>query len=52
MFQVSNLTNNPNINVVVSKGNIKVLEYIQDLSVMPETAIGVYYASEMNIRKR
>lgn len=52
MFQVSNLTNNPNINVVASKGNIKVLEYIKDLSVMPETAIGAYYASEMNIRKR
>lgn len=52
MFQVSNLTNNPNINIVASKGNIKVLEYIKDLSVMPETAIGAYYASEMNIRKR
>lgn len=52
MFQVSNLTNNPNINVIASKKNIKVLEYTKDLSVIPETAITAYYASEMNIRKR
>lgn len=52
MFQVSNLTNNPNINVITSKKNIKVLEYTKDLSVIPETAITAYYASEMNIRKR
>jgi len=47
-----NLYDNKNIEIVASKGDVKVLEYKRDLSVDYSNAVAAYYASEMNVRKR
>lgn len=52
MVTYKNLYENDNIEIVESKGDIKVLEYKKDLSVSFQTAINSYYASQMNIRRR
>lgn len=52
MIKYKNLYDNKNIEVVESKGDIKVLEYKKDLSVNTGNAMAAYYASEMNVRKR
>lgn len=52
MITCKNLYENKNIEIVESKGDIKVLEYKKDLSVNTGNAIAAYYASEMNVRKR
>lgn len=52
MIKYKNLYDNKNIEVVESKGDIKVLEYKRDLSVNTGNAMAAYYASEMNVRKR
>ncbi|MBM6837691.1 AIM24 family protein, partial [Clostridium saudiense] len=43
---------NKNIDVIASKGGVKVLEYKKDLSVNTGNAMAAYYASEMNVRRR
>lgn len=52
MIQFKNLLDNENIKVIENRGGIKVLEYQRDLSVLPTTAVGAYFASEMNVRRR
>ena len=52
MITCKNLYDNKNLEVIEAKGDIKVLEYKKDLSVNPQNAVGAYYASEMNVRKR
>ena len=52
MVTCKNLFENKNIEVVETRGDIKVLEYKKDLSVNPANAMTAYYASEMNVRKR
>ncbi len=52
MFKVENLSNNENVNIVDQKGNMRVLEYVSDLSVAPEFAVSAYFSSKMNVRKR
>ena len=52
MFKLKNLLQNENINVVEEMGDIKVLEYINDLSVTPASAVTSYFSNKMNIRKR
>jgi uncharacterized protein (AIM24 family) len=52
MVTCKNLFENKNIEVVESKGDIKVLEYKKDLSVNSTNAMDSYFASEMNVRKR
>lgn len=52
MVTCKNLYDNKNIEVVASKGDIKVIEYKRDLSVDSTNAIASYFASEMNVRKR
>ena len=51
MYQCKNLFNNSNLKQISELGGMRVFEYQKDLSVSPESAIGAYYASEMNIRK-
>lgn len=41
-----------NRKIVESMGKYTVLEYQQDLSVSPQTAINAYFAAQMNVRKR
>ena len=52
MFKINNLQENDDIRVADAKAGMKVMEYLNDLSVMPETAITAYYCSRMNVRKR
>lgn len=52
MFTCKNLFENKNIEVIESKGAVKVLEYKKDISVNAANAMAMYYASEMNVRKR
>ena len=52
MFKFKNFLNNENVRVVEKKDNLRVLEYINDLSVTPSTATTAYFANKMNIRKR
>lgn len=52
MYQISNFTNNDDVNVLESLGAFSVIEYKRDLSVRPENAVTAYYASQMNVRKR
>ncbi len=52
MITCKNLYDNKNIEIIASKGDIKVLEYKKDLSVNSTNAMASYFASEMNVRKR
>ena len=52
MFKVENLSNNDNLRVVEQMGNMRVLEYINDLSVTPDMAVSAYFSSKMNVCKR
>jgi len=52
MVKCKNLFENKNIEIVESKGDIKVIEYKKDLSVNTASAMNAYFASEMNVRRR
>ena len=52
MYQIKNFLENDDIRVAEEKGNIKIVEYLRDLSVNPSTAMTQYYASKMNVRRR
>lgn len=52
MYQIRNFFNNDDVKVIDSLGAFSVIEYQKDLSVMPETAMQAYFASQMNVRKR
>ena len=52
MITCKNLYDNKNVEVISSKGGVKVLEYKKDLSVDAAGAINANFASEMNVRKR
>ncbi len=52
MYHIRNFMDNDDIKVIDSLGAFSVIEYQRDLSVMPETAMSAYYASQMNVRKR
>ncbi len=52
MFSINNFTNNDDIRVTAAMGPFTVVEYLRDLSVMPENAQGAYFASEMNVRRK
>ncbi|MGN9057306.1 AIM24 family protein [Bariatricus sp. HCP28S3_A7] len=52
MYQIKNFMENDDVKVIDSLGAFSVVEYQRDLSVMPETAMEAFYASQMNVRKR
>ena len=52
MFKIKNLLNNETTRVVDKKGNMRIIEYINDLSVTPYSAMNSYFAHKMNVRKR
>lgn len=52
MYQIKNFMENDDEKVIDSLGAFSVVEYQRDLSVMPETAMEAFYASQMNVRKR
>lgn len=52
MYKIRNFMDNDDVKVIDNLGAFSVVEYQKDLSVMPETAMRAYYASQMNVRKR
>ena len=52
MYKIKNFFDNDDVKVIDSLGAFTVVEYQRDLSVMPETAMMAYYASQMNVRKQ
>ncbi len=52
MYQISNFTNNDDVNILDQLGAFTVVEYQRDLSVMPSDAQTAYFCSEMNVRRR
>lgn len=52
MYKISNFTNNNDIRSIGELGPFKVIEYVRDLSVTPDTAEISYFSNLMNVRKR
>ncbi len=52
MYKISNFTNNNDVRIINELGAFKVIEYLRDLSVTPETAQTCYFSNLMNVRKR
>lgn len=52
MYNIKNFKNNSAIRILEERKAYSVIEYVRDLSVGPSNAQMVYFANEMNIRKR
>lgn len=52
MYNVSGFTDNDDIRTISELGAFRVVEFIRDLSVLPENAQILYYMSQMNLRKK
>ena len=52
MYKIKNLINNENVRTTEKKGGMRILEYANDFSVSPASAVTSYFASKMNVRKR
>lgn len=52
MYQIKNFLDNDDIRVADQKGNIKIVEYMTDLSVNLSNCVTQYYAARMNVRKK
>lgn len=52
MYKINNLINNENIKMTDKKGGMRILEYITDMSVTPNSAVNSYFSHKMNVRKR
>lgn len=52
MYKIKNFLDNDDIRVLNQKGNIKIIEYMKDLSVNFNNCTIQYYASQMNVRKK
>lgn len=52
MVKINNLLNNSNISVLEEIGGIKILEHQKEISPNLEECQALYYASQMNVRKR
>lgn len=52
MVTCKSLYENKNLEVIEARGDVKVLEYKKDLSVNFGNAMALYFASEMNVRKK
>ena len=46
------MVNNENVKTTAKLGNMRVLEYLNDVSVTPTGAVTAYFASKMNVRKK
>lgn len=52
MYQIKNLTENDDIQVIAELGPFTVIEYLRDLSVNPGNAAAAYFSYQMNVRRR
>lgn len=52
MYKISNFTNNDDVKILKELGPFKVIEYVKDLSVTPQTSQICYFSNLMNVRKR
>jgi len=52
MYKIKNFLDNDDVRVLNQKGNIKIIEYMKDLSVNFNNCTIQYFASQMNVRKK
>ena len=52
MYNIKNFEDNDDIRVLSKLGAFTVVQYDRDLSVTPETAMGAYFESQMNVKRR
>ena len=52
MYKIKNLLNKENVRTVEKREGIRVIEYINEMSVNPRSAVTSYFSNKMNIRKR
>ena len=52
MYAINNLLKNDDIRTIDKKEEMRVIEYMSDLSVMPSTAMLAYYCAKMNVKKK
>ena len=52
MFSIKNFIDNNDIQVIDNKGPFTTLEYLKDLTVLPQDAQTAFFCNKMNIRKR
>lgn len=51
-FNIKNLFDNDDVNILDKKGSLTAFEYARDLSVLPQFAQTAYFCAEMGVRKR
>lgn len=51
-IKINGLFNDPDFSIKDSKGIFTVVEYVQDLTVSPDTAMREYYMSKMGVRRK
>lgn len=52
MYKIKNLLNKENVRTLEKREGIRVIEYINEMSVNPRSAVTSYFSNKMNIRKR
>ena len=52
MYKIKNLLNKENVRTVEKREGMRVIEYINEMSVNPRSAVTSYFSNKMNIRKR
>ena len=51
-IRINGLFNDPDYSIQDSKGIFTVVEYVQDLTVSPDTAMREYFMSKMGVRRK
>ena len=51
-FRVYNFENNDDVKIVAQTGQFKVIQWMRDLSVSPNSAQTAYFCAEMDVRRR
>lgn len=52
MYKIKNLLKNENVRTLDKKEGMRIIEYVNDLSVTPYNSVSSYFSNKMNIRKR
>ncbi len=52
MYKIKNLLKNENVKTLDKKEGMRIIEYVNDLSVTPYSSINAYFSNKMNVRKR
>ncbi len=52
MYKIKNLLKNENVRTLEKKEGMRVIEYVNDLSVTPYSSVNAYFSNKMNVRKK